>query len=1185
MGAFSFAGMRAGGWRAGGLVVLCLLLAACQPLGGLSPLIDAADLTVPLLFSDHLTAVPFQPPQDDPTGTPAEDKSDTAPVKLAFLPTGEISITTVKDAKAVTGGLIDLGSGRAIVWTPSDESGDGKGVFYRLTQRPDGTLRASEPFFGDLNSNHSSDKIKQVDDAAVAAGATRARELGVTIGDDGALIGQYSTRTLKRLFSDTAFAGGLTESISYEDLSPDGADARDAANANAAAWRGDYDTALLLGKRLAAGGNGMAAFSLGRMYETGLGVAADCGTALDWYRKAASNGVAIAARKVADLEQLQGGRSDQPTVGDAGPAIQGPLAARTCKFAAPAATQADNGAPDLGRQVAVQPAATPSGGRRIALVIGNEAYSDLDPLQKPVGDARAYAKLFHDKHFDSVVEKENLKRDEMDRVIADFIDSIQLNDTVVFVYSGHGWSDGVQNYIVGVDTPKAGSQTYLGAISVALSNGLNGVLDKMDKSGAKMRVAIIDACRNNPFAAGGKGFDRGGSFTKISDNSNGTFVIQSASVGETALDELSPSDPDPNGVFTRVFVPLLAKDMTLVDAAVAAQTQVRLLAGTVHLVQEPDFSTHLDGKGCLSDDCSDGDIAPNPSPPVMSPDEFVWQQIATSNNLQRLQVFPAMFPNSVHVSEAEALVKKLLAERDAADKQARAQDEAKAWAGVDALLGAASPPSDAAAQLQAFLDDNPDSAHRASVLSGLAGYYVRGTGGVDPDAGKAVEFYQQAADQNDAVAEAALADAYATGSGGLTKDDQKAAELYRRAAAQDNAEGQYGYGKMLETGSGGLTRDVAKAGEQYRAAADKGLAAAQHDVGRFYQHGLGNMPTDLQQAEHYYQLAADQGLADAQASLGYFYDRGLGGLSRDESQAIKYYKLAAAQGQAGAQNNLGLIYQSGASGVPADRALAAKYFASAADHGRTDSQLAVAALYGDQTSSLYYPERSVHYFQMAADAGNAKAAAKTAAAYDHGIGVTADSDLAVKYYRKAADKDQPEAIQALGVAYQVGRLGFATDLEMAATYFRKGADLGFAPSENDLGYYYAKGLGGLTRDGATAVKYYQQAADQGQVNAQTNLGIDYESGGDGLDRDYAKSFAYYQSAASHGFADAQYNLGRAYEFGLGVDKDPVGAYQWYYLAAAQGQSNARAGVTRVGLTLSADEVSRAVRQANAVTAN
>lgn len=289
--------------------------------------------------------------------------------------------------------------------------------------------------------------------------------------------------------------------------------------------------------------------------------------------------------------------------------------------------------------------------RRVALVVGNEAYQRLEPLKNAVQDAVSYAGALTTLGFDEVILRTDRTRSEMDEDIAAFLDRIAPGDMVVFVYAGHGWSDGSQNYILGIDAPETGSKEFLTRISLPLRNGATGLIDDLDRRGAAIKVAIIDACRNNPFRSGGG--DRGIGVSRglvRNDMPVGTFLVFSAAPGQIALDRLTPEDSHPNSVFTRVFVPLLARGDSLQRVMKETQEQVALLAAGVNHQQQPSYVDEVLGDTCLAATCAESRLRPEVSEQTQSSGQndrevLFWESIRNSSNPADFRAYLDRFPN------------------------------------------------------------------------------------------------------------------------------------------------------------------------------------------------------------------------------------------------------------------------------------------------------------------------------------------------------------------------------------------------------------------------------------------------------------------------------------------------------------------------------------------------------------
>jgi hypothetical protein len=259
--------------------------------------------------------------------------------------------------------------------------------------------------------------------------------------------------------------------------------------------------------------------------------------------------------------------------------------------------------------------------KSLALIIGNDSYVEVPALQKARADAQGYA-----AHFQALGYEVTLVLDAggraMDEALASFYDRIAPGDTVVFVFSGHGWSDGRQNFLLPVDIRAQGSETLLARESVALRNGVNGVVDEIALRGPGLTVAIIDACRNNPFqpppGTRSVGLARG---LAPEAAPTGTFLAFSAGAGQTALDRLGDDDGVPYSVFTRHFLAELAKPQDLQSAFKATQAEVNRLAATVGHPQRPAYYDEVVGLACLSGSCERAPEGTAPAPQQAAPQQ------------------------------------------------------------------------------------------------------------------------------------------------------------------------------------------------------------------------------------------------------------------------------------------------------------------------------------------------------------------------------------------------------------------------------------------------------------------------------------------------------------------------------------------------------------------------------------
>ena len=176
---------------------------------------------------------------------------------------------------------------------------------------------------------------------------------------------------------------------------------------------------------------------------------------------------------------------------------------------------------------------------RLALVIGQSAYRSVPALPNPANDARAVTQLLTDSGFE-VSTAADLSQGQMREKVSEFAGKVAAKgaDTVALVfYAGHGLQIDGENYLVPIDIDvKREADIPLQAVR------LNDVLNTLASVPSRMRILILDACRNNPFPE----LKSAGSGLAIVDakiGAPGTFLSFSTSPGAVAEDGTGSNSP------------------------------------------------------------------------------------------------------------------------------------------------------------------------------------------------------------------------------------------------------------------------------------------------------------------------------------------------------------------------------------------------------------------------------------------------------------------------------------------------------------------------------------------------------------------------------------------------------------------------------------------------------------------
>lgn len=218
-------------------------------------------------------------------------------------------------------------------------------------------------------------------------------------------------------------------------------------------------------------------------------------------------------------------------------------------LSAPAAAAGTAGAPAA--PMVVVPVPVPMG-KRVALVIGNSAYTAVSKLENPTRDAKAMAESLKRLGFDVGNIQMDLGTDAMRRALREFSDKAADADWALVYYAGHGIEVGGLNYLVPVDA-RLKSDRDVQFEAIALEQVLASV-----EPATKLRVVILDACRDNPFVSqmkksgGTRSIGRG--LARV-EPEGATLVAFAAKGGQVALDGDGSNSPFVSALLKRIETP------------------------------------------------------------------------------------------------------------------------------------------------------------------------------------------------------------------------------------------------------------------------------------------------------------------------------------------------------------------------------------------------------------------------------------------------------------------------------------------------------------------------------------------------------------------------------------------------------------------------------------------------------
>lgn len=451
---------------------------------------------------------------------------------------------------------------------------------------------------------------------------------------------------------------------------------------------------------------------------------------------------------------------------------------------------------------------------RLAFVIGNGGYDEAatrwGALPESINDAIDITERLRSFGFE-VHLWTDVTRDEM-LEIRDFIRERlkeQPETDVLFYYSGHGMGVRRDDYLIPLGV-KAGKPESLQGRAIEL----NYFLTEM-KEAKGVQIAIVDACRNNPYIMGG-----GSTFNRTS-TPEGSLVAFATREGYTAR---ARGDKGRNSMYTEKLLVEMDKDPTRALSKILQKTRRKVFKAT----DEEQLPLELNS---LFDDYYL--VAPSPEMASVEPgdtrvsfkdqEEWVVRLNAMVEDFSRTMTLSASIDPGMMIANWQQFLDIYASDNPVSTKDNTLREQAR-----EQIKMLSAPPSST---------EQPAKQDVASAVFAKGSAFYQ-----SEDYDKAAPLLQQAAQAGNAGAQNTLGFMYDQGMG-VAEDDAEAVRWYRKAAEQGHADAQFNLAVMYENGEG-VPQDIAEAIRLYRMAAEQGHVKALARLG-----GGIPQPTDNQIGE------------------------------------------------------------------------------------------------------------------------------------------------------------------------------------------------------------------------------------------------------------------------------------------------------------------------------------------------
>jgi hypothetical protein len=343
------------------------------------------------------------------------------------------------------------------------------------------------------------------------------------------------------------------------------------------------------------------------------------------------------------------------------------------------------------RQLVQNSSSSASPSKRIALVIGNGAYTSAPSLKNPPNDARDMAAALKTLGFD-VTSGINVGQRDMKRLIREFGMKLKNGGSGLFYYAGHGVQSKGRNYLIPIDADiQSEAEVEDSGVDAAL------VLNFMDDAQNGLNIVILDACRNNPFARSFRSANDG--LAQV-DAPTGTLIAYATAPGRVASDGTAQ-----NGLYTsELLKQMQVPGVSITDMFMRVRAEVMKQTGSK---QVPWEASSLVGSFYFSG--APNEAARTTGSSRIDPTAFelsYWDTIKNSTNADDFKAYLEKYPNGQFAS----LAKNRIGSLDASTKPAESKPTTTDNSATELAFWDSVKNSDRIEDLQAYLRKYPQGA-------------------------------------------------------------------------------------------------------------------------------------------------------------------------------------------------------------------------------------------------------------------------------------------------------------------------------------------------------------------------------------------------------------------------------------------------------------------------------------------